>query len=48
MTDSLGEEDKILEALDRTQRVVSQLQLILSKPEALETKFNTAVAGVNN
>jgi hypothetical protein len=48
MADSLGEENKILEALDMTQRVVSQLQLILSKLEALETKFDTVVAAVNN
>ena len=31
ITDSPGEEDKIIEALDMTQSVASQLQLILSK-----------------
>ena len=31
ITDSPSEEDKIIEALDMTQSVASQLQLILSK-----------------
>ena len=44
ITDSLAEEDKILEALDMTQSVGSHLQLILIKLEALETKFETVVA----
>ena len=43
ITDSPGEEDKIIEALDMTQSVASQLQLILSKLEALETKFETSL-----
>ena len=47
ITDSPGEEDKIIEALDMTQSVASQLQLILSKLEALETKFETVVTTVN-
>ena len=46
ITDSPGEEDKIIEALDMTQSVASQLQLILSKLEALETKFETVVTTV--
>ena len=45
--DSPGEVDKIIEALDMTQSVASQLQLILSKLEALETKFETVVTTVN-
>ena len=40
ITDSPGKEDKIIEALDMTQSVASQLQLILSNLEALETKFS--------
>ena len=40
ITHSPGEEDKIIEALDMTQSVASQLQLILSNLEALETKFS--------
>ena len=47
ITDSPGEEYKIIEALDMTQSVASQLQLILSKLEALETKFETVVTTVN-
>ena len=47
ITDSPGEEDKIIEALDMTHSVASQLQLILSKLEALETKFETVVTTVN-
>ena len=47
ITDSPGEEDKNIEALDMTQSVASQLQLILSKLEALETKFETVVTTVN-
>ena len=47
ITHSPDEEDKIIEALDMTQSVASQLQLILSKPEALETKFETVVTTVN-
>ena len=47
ITDSPGEEDKIIEALDMTQSVASQLQLILCKLEALETKFETVVTTVN-
>ena len=47
ITDSPGEEDKILEALDMTQSVASQLQLILSKFEALETKFEAVVTTIN-
>ena len=44
---SPGEVDKIIEALDMTQSVASQLQLILSKLKALETKFETVVATGN-
>ena len=40
-------QDNIIEALDMTQSVASQLQLILSKLEALETKFETIVTTVN-
>ena len=47
ITDSPSEEDKIIEALDMTQSVASQLQLILSKLDALETKFETVVTTVN-
>ena len=47
ITHSPGEEDKIIEASDMTQSVASQLQLILCKLEALETKFGTVVTTVN-
>ena len=47
IADSLGKEDKIIEALDMTQSVASQLQLILSKLESLETEFETVVTTVN-
>ena len=47
ITDSPGEEDKIIEALDMTQSVPSHLQLILSKLVALETKFETVVTTIN-
>ena len=47
ITDSPDEEDKIIEALDMTQSVASQLHLILKKLEALETKFETVVTTVN-
>jgi len=48
LPDNTYEGDEILEALDMSQNIGSQLQQILNKLEALETKFETAVTTVNN
>ena len=47
ITDRPSEEDKIIKGLDMSQSVASHLQLILTKLEDLETKFESVVTTVN-